>query len=536
MEDCPEEEERADRIRVVTGGAVKGCTCLHGDVHEYDETIPDFCNDSTTNANMDAETVITWHVAEPSPEYRGAPDHADLRQEMTIGVEQHPRLRIYSFLNVPPPPPASITWPDSAFKWIPAHVDVPKNVVCDKLARFCAERGTRTILPSASAEEAGCIIDETSETEHTQEHHTRLRTHRSTYSCSLRTSLREMTSLENLGTKIDAVSLVVEFLEVAIHGVLFYRKIYPEGIFTLKKKYGVPVHISLYPDLNKYINETLFVIKKVLESGQLMRVDICFYDSTSLPIEKVVFKFDAFDKSGDVSVVDPYLLNLRECFRAFILKLSVSTSYVAALPYGTTFKILIHTTESTAILVNEDPNFQQFPLVEAMSQETSLFNTEIVPLRRVIRIWDALKEDNKKLEAESKKLEKELKILMKEDPSNEKAQHLDTEGYRQFVEQVKIKEALKKQIGAEKERLRILIESRTDITEMNVDALSQAELIRIVKQLERRKVDAQSKLHGTEQSLNSTAKEVAKLRDAQKMYQTEFELRDRKRGTTRMQR
>ncbi|KAF6217374.1 hypothetical protein GE061_001728 [Apolygus lucorum] len=60
--------------------------------------------------------------------------------------------------------------------WIPAHVDVPKNVVCDKLARFCAERGTRTILPSASAEEAGCIIDETSETEHTQEHHTRLRT------------------------------------------------------------------------------------------------------------------------------------------------------------------------------------------------------------------------------------------------------------------------------------------------------------------------------------------------------------------------
>uniref|UniRef100_A0A0A9X9J0 Uncharacterized protein n=2 Tax=Lygus hesperus TaxID=30085 RepID=A0A0A9X9J0_LYGHE len=157
-------------------------------------------------------------------------------------------------------------------------------------------------------------------------------------------------------------------------------------------------------------------------------------------------------------------------------------------------------------------------------------------LRRDKAARDALKEDNKKLEAESKKLEKELKILMKEEPTNDKTQHLDTEGYRQFVEQQKIKEALKKQIGAEKERLRILIESRTDITELNVDALSQAELIRIVKQLERRKVDAQSKLHGTEQSLNSTAKEVAKLQDAQKMYQTEFELRDRKRGTTRMQR
>uniref|UniRef100_A0A0A9X7E0 Mitotic spindle assembly checkpoint protein MAD2B n=1 Tax=Lygus hesperus TaxID=30085 RepID=A0A0A9X7E0_LYGHE len=82
--------------------------------------------------------------------------------------------------------------------------------------------------------------------------------------------------------------------------------------------------------------------------------------------------------------VDPYLLNLRECFRAFILKLSVSTSYVVELPYGTTFKILIHTTESTAISVNEDPNFQQFPLVEAPSPETSFFNTEIIPLRSIV--------------------------------------------------------------------------------------------------------------------------------------------------------
>ncbi|XP_014256762.1 rootletin-like isoform X2 [Cimex lectularius] len=149
---------------------------------------------------------------------------------------------------------------------------------------------------------------------------------------------------------------------------------------------------------------------------------------------------------------------------------------------------------------------------------------------------DALIEDNKRLEAEAKKLEKELKTLQKEDPSNEKATHIDCEGYREYMEAMKLKESLKRQLASEKERLRILIESRTDITEMSVEPLSQAELIRIVKQLERRKVDAQSKLHEAENSLNSTAKEVAKLRDAQKMYQTEFDLRDRKRGTTRLQR
>ncbi|XP_073990060.1 uncharacterized protein isoform X3 [Rhodnius prolixus] len=149
---------------------------------------------------------------------------------------------------------------------------------------------------------------------------------------------------------------------------------------------------------------------------------------------------------------------------------------------------------------------------------------------------DALRDDNKKLEAEQKKLEKELNRLSKEDPSNEKVQHLECEAYQKYLQQLKEKETLKKQVATLKERLRILIEAKTDITEMNVEALSQAEIIRTVKQLERRKVDAQSKLHEAENSLNSTAKEVAKLQDALKMYQTEFELRDRKRGTTRLQR
>ncbi|XP_014256771.1 rootletin-like isoform X3 [Cimex lectularius] len=130
---------------------------------------------------------------------------------------------------------------------------------------------------------------------------------------------------------------------------------------------------------------------------------------------------------------------------------------------------------------------------------------------------DALIEDNKRLEAEAKKLEKELKTLQKEDPSSmflfyEKATHIDCEGYREYMEAMKLKESLKRQLASEKERLRILIESRTDITEMSVEPLSQAELIRIVKQLERRKVDAQSKLHEAENSLNSTAKDVNVLK------------------------
>lgn len=43
---------------------------------------------------------------------------------------------------------------------------------------------------------------------------------------------------------LDIPGVVVEFLEVAVHVLLHSRKLYPEGIFHLKKKYGVPVHVS----------------------------------------------------------------------------------------------------------------------------------------------------------------------------------------------------------------------------------------------------------------------------------------------------
>ncbi|KAL1139919.1 hypothetical protein AAG570_006896, partial [Ranatra chinensis] len=120
--------------------------------------------------------------------------------------------------------------------------------------------------------------------------------------------------------------------------------------------------------------------------------------------------------------------------------------------------------------------------------------------------------------------------------SDDKITHIDCVAFREYQNQVKKKENLKHQIAENQERLRILREARTDITEMNLDNLTQPEIIRLVKQLERRKIDTQSKLRETENSLDFTAMEAAKLEETYKLYQTEFELRERKRGVTRLQR
>lgn len=41
-------------------------------------------------------------------------------------------------------------------------------------------------------------------------------------------------------------------------------------------------------------------MKKCLDTGELKQIDICFYNQVSQPIEKLVIKLDAFDRSGDV--------------------------------------------------------------------------------------------------------------------------------------------------------------------------------------------------------------------------------------------
>jgi len=70
---------------------------------------------------------------------------------------------------------------------------------------------------------------------------------------------------------VDSVSVLIELIEVSIHCILYARKIYPEGIFELKKKYNVPVHVRLffnncfrilsYDFLDFYLSKVKFIYK-----------------------------------------------------------------------------------------------------------------------------------------------------------------------------------------------------------------------------------------------------------------------------------
>lgn len=48
--------------------------------------------------------------------------------------------------------------------------------------------------------------------------------------------------------------IIATTVEVAIHTILYVRRIYPAELFKRKKRWDAPVYQSRHPDLNKYIS------------------------------------------------------------------------------------------------------------------------------------------------------------------------------------------------------------------------------------------------------------------------------------------
>ncbi|CAB4035549.1 Hypothetical predicted protein [Paramuricea clavata] len=89
-----------------------------------------------------------------------------------------------------------------------------------------------------------------------------------------------------------AANILCEFLEVAIHLILYMREIYPAEIFEKRKKYNVPVQMSCHPELNQYIQNVLHSIKPCLEKGEVERISVVVTDKEFCPLERFVFEIE----------------------------------------------------------------------------------------------------------------------------------------------------------------------------------------------------------------------------------------------------
>ncbi|KAG2076867.1 DNA-binding protein [Suillus decipiens] len=210
----------------------------------------------------------------------------------------------------------------------------------------------------------------------------------------------------------QAVKGITEFIEVAIHTILYVRQIYPADLFVRRKKYDTPVFQSRHPALNEYISGTVKAVSDELVLGNVDKVVVVIKDRNQVALERFIFsvqnmiEVESYNK--DTSVQDAMSsAQLAQYFRSFLIKLNMIESQLGVLELPTgdeaSFAIVLELKENTmpsASKDNEPP-----PWVPADRQHTTSGVSEKAQLHLlravdtgIINISLAVQESEQKLQ------------------------------------------------------------------------------------------------------------------------------------------
>uniref|UniRef100_A0A8C4YVN7 Mitotic spindle assembly checkpoint protein MAD2B n=1 Tax=Gadus morhua TaxID=8049 RepID=A0A8C4YVN7_GADMO len=201
------------------------------------------------------------------------------------------------------------------------------------------------------------------------------------YIYSLTTSCKfyRLSIAQDLNFGQVVADILCEFLEVAIHLILYVREVYPSGIFQKKKKYNVPVQMSCHPELNQYIQDTLQCVKPLIEKNDAEKVAVVIMDKEHHPVERFVFEISQPPLLSISS--DTLLSHVEQLLRAFILKISVCDAVLNSNPPGCSFTVLVHTREAATRNMEKVQVIKDFPWIVADEQEVHMPEPRLIPLK-----------------------------------------------------------------------------------------------------------------------------------------------------------
>jgi len=239
-----------------------------------------------------------------------------------------------------------------------------------------------------------------------------------------------MTSEASL-TFNQTVRGITEFIEVAIHTILYVRQIYPVDLFVRRKKYDTPVFQSRHPALNEYISGAVKAIGEELVLGNVDKVVVIIKDKDQVALERFIFsvqnmiEVESYNKDTRFiksHFLPPIFLNLPcsgsveeamsaaalgQYFRAFLVKLNMVESQLGQmyLGDGASFAIVLELKDdkSPSVSHSKDPP----PWIPADNQHTTAgasTNAQLHMLRAVdtgiINLSLAIQESEEKLRRE----------------------------------------------------------------------------------------------------------------------------------------
>ncbi|KIK49410.1 hypothetical protein CY34DRAFT_111473 [Suillus luteus UH-Slu-Lm8-n1] len=210
----------------------------------------------------------------------------------------------------------------------------------------------------------------------------------------------------------QAVKGITEFIEVAIHTILYVRQIYPADLFVRRKKYDTPVFQSRHPALNEYISGTVKAVSDELVLGNVDKVVVVIKDRNQVALERFIFsvqnmiEVESYNK--DTSVQDAMSsAKLGQYFRSFLIKLNMIESQLGVLELPTgdeaSFAVVLELKENTVPSASKDD--QPPPWVPADRQHTTSGVSEAAQLHvlravdtGIINISLAVQESEQKLQ------------------------------------------------------------------------------------------------------------------------------------------
>ncbi|KAH9858029.1 DNA-binding protein [Lenzites betulinus] len=126
----------------------------------------------------------------------------------------------------------------------------------------------------------------------------------------------------------QAIRGVAEFIEVAIHTILYVRQVYPPDLFVRRKKYDAPVYQSRHPALNEYIAGAVKAVTDELALGTVDKVVVIIKSADEKPLERFIFalrntlQVESYNKDTSVEGAISSA-SLGQYFRSFLLKLNM---------------------------------------------------------------------------------------------------------------------------------------------------------------------------------------------------------------------
>ncbi|KAI8819248.1 MAD2 mitotic arrest deficient-like 2, partial [Fimicolochytrium jonesii] len=176
-----------------------------------------------------------------------------------------------------------------------------------------------------------------------------------------------------------------EFLEVAIHYILYIRSVYPAELFSPRRKYNVPVRMSRHPVLNGYIRDVLSGLTPDLQRGTVSKLYLVIHDPrTKQPYEKFTFQIRTLTEGLSESMLKNAessigVGDVERHLRAFLLKISVCDALLAPNPPDAAFAILVELSEEAKGPVNELA--KAAPWIPSDPGQVDVSAAAIVPLK-----------------------------------------------------------------------------------------------------------------------------------------------------------